>query len=145
MRTRNKKYFHLVGQDLFLQVDLVPSGTRLSADSQIEAENLFNCDPGNSTEFAAGASLLWSMFYFEGYITNRYFMLKRWVDIVGQDYCYEILRTFQDFAGDDIICTKLGVKYGLGSRPTPRWTVFLKDGPIYTFSVGKYLLYIFIY
>ena len=28
---------------------------------------------------------------------------------------------------------------------TPRWTIFLKDGPIYTFSVGKYLLYIFIY
>ena len=30
-------------------------------------------------------------------------------------------------------------------QATARWTVFLKDGPIYTFSVGKYLLYIFIY
>lgn len=29
---------------------------------------------------------------------------------------------------------------------TPRWYIFfLKDGPIYTFSICKYLLYIYIY
>lgn len=43
------------------------------------------------------------------------------------------------------LCVKnLGEMWTM-KHAAPRRNIFLKDGPIYTFSICKYLLYIFIY
>lgn len=56
--------------------------------------------------------LLWCLtsldnVYFKSYIKNRYFMLKKWIDMVGQDYCYIY---FKDLEGFCRLCKKCYVK-----------------------------------
>lgn len=82
--------------------------------------------------------------YFEGYITDRYFMLKRWADIVGQDYCYINSKNSQDFGRWWHYMYKAGVKYGLGSRPT-KMDRFLKGWTyLYIFSWQIFIIYIYL-
>lgn len=72
-------------------------------------------------------------------------MLKKWIDMVGQDYCYIYFKDLERFCR---LCKKFYVKnldvMWTMKHATPRRNIFSKDGLIYTFSIFKYLLYIYL-
>lgn len=95
--------------------------------------------------------LLWCLtsldyVYFKSYIKNRYFMLKKWIDMVGQDYCYIY---FKDLEGFCRLCKKFYVK-NLGvtwtmKHATPRWNIFFKGWTyLYIFNFQIFIIYLFI-
>lgn len=84
--------------------------------------------------------------YFKSYIKNGCFMLKKWTNTDGQDYCSATLRTLKDIAGYGILCKKnLWVKCGPWNMPHQDGTFFFKGWTyLYVLNLQIFIIYLFI-